>query len=442
MSMRYLLILSCVLIFAGCKNNPSNSDDQEDQNLKQCIDGLSDGKYACENIDLLSNLPLEELGEDQTIFDLWGWTDPSNGSEYAFLALSSKVIFIDLTEPTDPVLIGELPESQLNVSTPKRRNSDATDRSIKTYNNHLFVVSDGQPHGMQVFDLTNLRGYSGEYLTFTEDALYEGAYNAHRIRIHEESGFAYLTGVQVGEQCFEGGLHIVNINNPTSPTYSGCYDQETTRVTSSLEDYTYEEDTYDEYIYNVNCITYDGPDSDYEGREICFTSKGDLIEVIDVSEKENPVLISYFSHSNYYLVDEIALSPSKRYLFTSDIEDELYMGQEANTRIWNISNLDTVMYDRTFQYEGQATDLGIQTNGLLWHASVGVSGFYIVDYSNIMFNNIQVKGYFDTEFENNCCRRDGGAISSYSFSESGNIAIADFNRGFFVVEPQLDNTPQ
>tara|TARA_R100000908_G_scaffold65272_1_gene53602 strand:+ start:51538 stop:52833 length:1296 start_codon:yes stop_codon:yes gene_type:complete len=431
--MRYLLILSCVLIFAGCKNNPSNSDDQEEQNLKQCIDGLSDGKYACENIDLLSNLPLEELGEDQTIFDLWGWTDPSNGSEYAFLALSSKVIFIDLTEPTDPVLIGELPESQLNVSTPKQTNSDATDRSIKTYADHLFVVSDGQPHGMQVFDLANLRDYSGDYLTFTEDALYEGAYNAHRIRIHEESGFAYLTGVQFGEQCYQGGLHIVDINNPTSPSFSGCYDQESPAGNASYSD---------EYIYNVNCITYDGPDADYQNQEICFTTKGDLLEVIDVTDKANPTLITHFNHSNYYLVDEIALSPSKRYLFTNDIEDELYMGQEPNTRIWDISDLDTVIYDRTFKYEGQATDLDIQTQGLLWHASVGVSGFYIVDYSNIIFNNIQVKGYFDTEFEKNCCRRDGGAISSYSFSESGNIAIADFNKGFFLVEPQLDNTPE
>ncbi|HBQ59689.1 MAG TPA: hypothetical protein DD671_08715, partial [Balneolaceae bacterium] len=286
---------------------------------------------------------------------------------------------------------------------------------------------------MQVFDLANLRDYSGDYLTFTEDALYEGAYNAHRIRIHEESGFAYLTGVQFGEQCYQGGLHIVDINNPTSPSFSGCYDQESLAGNASYSD---------EYIYNVNCITYDGPDADYQNQEICFTSKGDLLEVVDVTDKVNPTLITHFNHSHYYLVDEIALSPSKRYLFTSDIEDELYMGQEPNTRIWDISDLDTVIYDRTFKYEEQATDLDIQTEGLLWHASVGVSGFYIVDYSNIIFNNIQVKGYFDTEFENNCCRRDGGAISSYSFSESGNIAIADFNKGFFLVEPQLDNTPE
>ena len=65
-------------------------------------------------------------------------------------------------------------------------------RDHKVFNDHLFVVSDAQDHGMQVFDLTRLREFDGEKLVFTEDAVYTEISNAHNIVINEETGFAML----------------------------------------------------------------------------------------------------------------------------------------------------------------------------------------------------------------------------------------------------------
>ena len=65
----------------------------------------------------------------------------------------------------------------------------------------MFVVSDGQIHGMQVFDLTRLRAFDGEFMQFKEDALYKDLGNAHNIAINEDSGFAYAIGVTQAEIC-------------------------------------------------------------------------------------------------------------------------------------------------------------------------------------------------------------------------------------------------
>ena len=97
--------------------------------------------------------------------------------------------------------------------------------------------------------LNQLRNYDGNSpVTFSETAHYGLFGNSHNIVINEESGFAFAVGCN---DC-SGGLHMINIQNPTNPTYAGCYSQ-------------------DGYTHDSQCVIYDGPDSDYQGREICFS---------------------------------------------------------------------------------------------------------------------------------------------------------------------------
>ena len=72
----------------------------------ECEGGQS-GEYACDNVDLLSYVGMEELGSTETN-DIWGWTDPEMGNEIAIVSLFDGTAFVDVTEPTAPIMLGKL----------------------------------------------------------------------------------------------------------------------------------------------------------------------------------------------------------------------------------------------------------------------------------------------------------------------------------------------
>ena len=76
---------------------------------------------------------------------------------------------------------------------------------------------------MQIFDLTKLRGLTGEPQIFEEDAHYNRAASSHNVVINEESGFAYLVGVNGGGETCGGGLHMVNIPGSFDTHFFGMF---------------------------------------------------------------------------------------------------------------------------------------------------------------------------------------------------------------------------
>lgn len=73
-----------------------------------CKDGKAD-EYECSNVDLLSFVPLKDLGSNGNGNDIWGWTDPDTGREYAIVGCVDGTSFVDVTEPIKPQVIGFLP---------------------------------------------------------------------------------------------------------------------------------------------------------------------------------------------------------------------------------------------------------------------------------------------------------------------------------------------
>jgi choice-of-anchor B domain-containing protein len=172
------------------------------------------GPFNSRNVTLLSHMNLGQIGGGPTNVlgnDCWGWTDPLTSREYAIFGLTNGTSFIDITDPTAPIYLGKLNSQTGNTAW----------RDMKVYNNHAFIVSDANgAHGMQVFDLTQLRTVApNNPQSFTNTAHYAGVNSSHNIAINEATGFAYI----VGSNQASGGLHIVNIQNPTNPVAAGNF---------------------------------------------------------------------------------------------------------------------------------------------------------------------------------------------------------------------------
>ncbi len=131
-----------------------------------CTNGSAAG-YPCQNVDLLSYLPLNKIGgtrSNSAANDIWGWTDPAYpNKEYAIIGRVFGTSFVDISDPVNPVYLGELPTHGAFGSSW---------RDIKVYKDHAFIVSEARSHGMQVFDLRRLRNVTAPPVTFTETAHY------------------------------------------------------------------------------------------------------------------------------------------------------------------------------------------------------------------------------------------------------------------------------
>ena len=70
-----------------------------------CTNGFS-GEFPCNNYDLLSHVPVSTLANslgNPEGSDVWGWTDPDTGKEYAIAAMTNSTAFVDITDPINPI---------------------------------------------------------------------------------------------------------------------------------------------------------------------------------------------------------------------------------------------------------------------------------------------------------------------------------------------------
>lgn len=372
-----------------------------------CENGFA-GEYPCRNYDLINRISLANLG---TSFanDNWGWTDPETGKEYVLQGLNNGVAFIDISSPSAIRYIGKLPTAS----------DDSTWRDIKVFNNHAFIVSEAAGHGMQVFDLTRLRNQT-DFQTYSAVTVLNSFGSAHNIAINEATGFAYVIGARNGNTShYAGGPVFIDINDPTMPQEVGGYSGSS-------------------YTHDAHVVTYQGPDEDYQGREILFGSNSDggennKVIVLDVTNKDAPRLISSTTYGNGGYTHQGWVDVNQRFFYLGDELDEVRYGNNTRTLVFDMSDLDNPVLHHT--YEGATA--AIDHNGYVKDDALFVSnytaGFREIDVSAIVNQRMQEVGFFDSYPENNNASFDG-VWNVYPFFQSGIIAVSDTNRGLFLVQ--------
>ena len=435
-SLRSLLCFVAILA-VGCSDNATNVGDSDNaldisEQLK-CVDGLSSNKYECHNIDLVATvspqrLLVEPLDEGRALNDIWGWTDPETGTEYALVGLVDGVAFVDLSTPSEPQVIGKLeePESVSKTSGKARKRAElmpeekSSWRDVKVYQNHIYVVSDAQPHGMQVFDLTRLRGAEDTPVIFEEDYHYDGFGKAHNIAINEETGYGYVGG----SDTYGGGLHIIDLRNPLDPQFAGFHSDSTVGYDSTG------------YVHDTQCVVYDGPDADYQGDEICMNSSETHLVIANVTDKEQTKTIAKSSYENNGYVHQGWLTEDHRYFLLDDEFDEAQNEINTQTYIWDLQDLDNPEVIGIYEASTISIDHNQYVKGSYTYQANYTAGLRILSLDNIGNGELEEVAYFDT-FPGSDGRFFDGAWSNYPFFESGIIIVSDVTNGLFILDPTL-----
>lgn len=530
--------------------NNANPKSNAPTTFAPCEDGMAADFFPCDGIDMMSHVSMNELGLGQgdtraEVNDIWGWTDTGvrgKDRDYALLGSVEGTVFVDITDAKRPVVLGMLP-------TASTFGNDVW-RDIKVHDDHAFIVSEHFAHGVQVFDLTRLRDWSGEYTMYDADARYTEMGAAHNIAINEDTGFAYALGSSYGavntvtvagadydagpanfgnttvEEGFTAplfdvagvgcdpiaedlsgtiaiidrgacrfdtktinaqdagavgviivnnqptgpitlggdpnlpitisavsvssvdgaairaslpsdgtitrnppaicgdGLHMIDVNDPKNPTFAGC------------EDLT-------DYVHDTQCVIYDGPDSEHQGKEICFNSNGvgfgdgapNFFSIVDVSDKSNPIVLSRVDYAGSAYSHQGWLTEDQEYFLFGDEGDELTFGVGTTTRVWDVSDLEEPFVTSTFESTTPAIDHNIYTEGDVAYASNYEAGLRIYDASDPA-NGLSEIAFFDMYPEGDAPTFDGGSWSNYPYFKQKNIvAASSVDRGLFILRP-------
>ncbi len=379
-----------------------------------CASGKA-GEFDCNGTTLLSFLPISAIGGGRGVdlSGIWGWTDTQTGNEYALVGRTDGVAFVDITDPVNPVYLGQLLRT---------RGSPASSwREIKVYKDHAFVSSDAaRQHGIQIFDLTRLRQYAGKPIDFQVDARYDRVNSAHNIVINEESGFAYAVGNSSGGETCGGGLHIIDIRDPKKPQFAGCYADTQTGMARTG------------YTHDAQCVMYKGPDSDYQGREICVGSNETAISIADVTDKKNVKFIARASYPNVGYTHQGWFTGDQRYFYVNDEGDEVSGTVKATrTLVWDLADLDDPVLAKEFMGTTAASDHNLYIKDNLMYQSNYVAGLRIIDITDPV-NPVEV-GYLDTVPGGENAPGFAGSWSNYPFFKSGTIVVSSIEQGLFVV---------
>jgi choice-of-anchor B domain-containing protein len=359
--------------------------------------GGSAGDFPCFGISLSKRVSLETMG-GVAGNDIWGWLDTQSGNEYALMGMTNGTAFVDVSVPETPVFLGRLPTQTVASAW----------RDIKVYQDHAYIVADGAgAHGMQVFDLTRLRGLVTPQ-TFSADIVYGDLEDAHNIAINEDSGFAYA----VGTNTCGGGLHIIDITTPNNPLFAGCHSTVNT--------------------HDTQCVIYQGPDAAYLNREICVSSNGTHVEIVDVTVRSTPVTISVTTYPQLGLVHQGWLTEDHRFFLLGDELDEISFGVPTRTHVFDVADLDAPVYVFAYEAATVSTDHNLYILGNRVFEANYSSGLRVLEFGNLALAELTEIAFFDT-FPFDDGTGFSGAWSVYPYLPSGTIIVSDGTNGLFVL---------
>ncbi len=341
-------------------------------------------------VTLLSQIPLTTFGANSGN-SCWGYTSPS-GREVAIFGHSAGSAFIDITDPSDPVVL-------LNAPGPQ-----SLWRDMKVFGTHAYCVSEGGS-GIQVFSLANV---DSGIVTQVGTISTGGALSTHTVAIDTQSGYLYRCGGGTNV-----GLRIYNLNaNPVNPPFVGQW--------NNL------------YIHETQVVTYtSGP---YAGKQIAFACAGTgngsgatRLSILDVTNKSNITAISEVYWPSAAYSHQCWISDDRQYCYINDELDE--PGLPTTTYVVSIGNLANATLLGSFTNGNAAIGHNLYVKGNLIYEANYRSGLRVFDRTDPL-NCTEVASYDTFPLDDGA--QFNGLWNVYPFFPSGVVIGSDLEAGFFA----------
>lgn len=334
--------------------------------------------------------------------DIWGYVSPS-GREFALIGLRSSVSFVEVTDPRNPVIIGNVP------------GPSSVWRDMKTYQQHAYIVIDQTGNGLQIVDLTEIDDGVVTLLATSNDRNFS---TAHNIALNPESEYAY----SVGGNTDSGGLTPWDLSDPADPV--------------ALPGWA-ESDLHDALV-----VTYSV--GDFAGREIAYGFAGrDGLKVIDVTDKNNIFTLATRTYPNLSYCHQGWLSEDRKYLFIDDELDESDSPEvdTSTTYVFDVSDPADPQFLTSYTNGIESIDHNLMVRGRFVFSANYTSGLRIFDTCDIQ--NVVEVGYFDTYPELDEANRNfHGAWGVFTDFPSKIVIVSDRERGLFVFDTsEAEATP-
>lgn len=325
---------------------------------------------------------------NQTCANIYGYVD-SLGNEYALVGASLGMSIVDVSNPSNPVEVLQIP------------GPDNLWKEIKVRGKFAYVTSEGGG-GLQIVNLSSLPDVGGIiYHSWTGDGAIAG--NLGTIHsLHIDGNFVYL----YGSSLFNGGAIVADLTDPWNPTYVGKYEFGTGSSAYVHDGYVRNDTLYAGHIYSG------------------------YFSVVDFTDKNNPIeLANQFTPNNF--THNTWLSSNSNVLFTTDEVDNSFLTSYDMTDLSNITELDRIqsnpgsgsMVHNTNIIKIQGNDYAVTS----WYKD----GFTIVDAGRPQ-NLIQVGNYDTFSGTGGGFEGDWGV---YPYFPSGTIVVSNIDEGLFVFSP-------
>ncbi|POR35888.1 Uncharacterized protein TPAR_03922 [Tolypocladium paradoxum] len=394
-----------------------------------CNEGRA-GEYSCENVDLTGHLTHEALGSTtREGNDIWGWTS-EKGREFAIVGQTDGTSFVEISKNGSLTFIGRLPTQTTSEIW----------RDMKVIGHHVYIVSEADGHGLQIFDLNKLPRIHKKPRIFDPKkdltAWYSGIGSSHNVIANPESNRIVIVGAEPDAACkgSNGGPIILDVTKPSKPQLLGCFGQ-------------------DGYCHDAIAITYRGIDTRFYGDELIFCFSESKMTIINATNAREPVLVSraYYDGSNgtgAYTHQGWFVDEDRKYLLLDDERDEMRRvktGEPGNTRtyVFDMSDLINPKWTGLYKSPVPAVDHNqYVVDGIAYQANYA-SGLRVVDVRNLADDptggNMKELAHFD------CWPEDDedpkveffGAWSSYAWFKSGIVVLNCIERGMFALKVNI-----
>jgi len=352
---------------------------------KQRMNAAPLNAFQSNGVTLLANLTVADLGSSAAN-DCWGYTSPS-GREYAIAGLYDRTAWVEITNPSSPVIVASHPGPGSSWHDPK------------VFEDFCYVVSEGG-QGIQVFDMSNI---DSGVVTYVGDVTAGGATNSHNVVIDEDSGYLYRVGTGSGTLIYD--LNSSKSNPPLVGTWTGPY------------------------IHDAQVHAYtSGPAA---GKQILYGCiEGSGMQVLDVTNKSAIVSLGITSWPLVGYSHQCWLSEDLKYLYLNDEFDESTFGIPTTTIVFEVSDPANAFVANTFDNGNPAVGHNGYVNGDLLYEANYTSGMRVFDLAADPLDPPEI-AWFDTDPSGDATVTTA-LWSVYPFFPSGIVIGTDTTAGLFV----------